>query len=121
MYKLSVWLGLVLLLGTPAGAAETAIANSTSARKATATACVSESGVEKERRCFRDRNRNQFCDNGTRQGGRCKNNCRLKPDATGKPQPAGPRKKTATGCAGCPLAGQCTHCIAAFLVRPERG
>jgi len=78
---------------------------------------IRKDGKAMQRRCFRDNDKNGFCDNGTRQKGKCKNNCRLavtdKEKELQVPQEDEKNKKIPPLCANCPFAGNCSGaCLA---------
>ena len=47
-------------------------------------AVIQKDGKKQLRRCFRDADKNGFCDRGTDQKGKCKNNCRKAETADNK-------------------------------------
>ena len=88
---------------------------------------VQKDGRKAARRCFRDANKDGYCDNGTEQQGKCKNNCRSaesigneqKAQGKGAAEPSlGAETEQGASswsapCSGCPLAGACKgKCIA---------
>ena len=93
-------------------------------------AVIQKDGKKQLRRCFRDADKNGFCDRGTDQKGKCKNNCRKvdseekKSNAvpeTPKPQLQNNNSKSNTvskadlPCTNCPFAGSCTSGCLALL------
>ena len=106
-------------------------------------AVIQKDGKKQLRRCFRDADKNGFCDRGTDQKGKCKNNCRKAEPEMKKSAPA-PDKKTApvpdktkpqvqhnssktnaaakanSPCACCPLAGNCTNGCLALLSKSKK-
>ena len=94
-----------------------------------AVAVIQKDGRKFSRRCFRDADNNGFCDRGSEQKGKCKNNCR-KADVIDKKSPTAPEAPKAqvqTGntpdnaastpscCACCPFAGNCANGCQALL------
>ena len=106
-------------------------------------AVIQKDGKKQLRRCFRDADKNGFCDRGTDQKGKCKNNCRKAESADKKslqttPSPAASAPGTAktpempqpqirdnnskgntvsknSPCTGCPFAGNCSNGCLAML------
>ena len=87
-------------------------------------AVIQKNGKKQMRRCFRDEDKNGFCDRGTDQKGKCKNNCRKAEDPAKKAAPAAEENKpqiqnndsksnavsnAQTQCACCPFAGNCAN------------
>ena len=93
-------------------------------------AVIQKDGKKQMRRCFRDEDKNGFCDRGSEQKGKCKNNCRKAEDTAKKTAPAkeenkpqlqnnDSKSKTVSNvnpqCACCPFAGNCTNGCFALL------
>ena len=94
-----------------------------------AVAVIQKDGKKFSRRCFRDADNNGFCDRGSEQKGKCKNNCR-KADVIDRKSPAAPEVPKAQilntpaqndttakpkCCACCPFAGNCANGCQALL------
>jgi|GEM_PF-6017850 len=82
---------------------------------------IQKDGKKVRRRCFKDNDKNGYCDNGSEQKWKCKNNCRLDVSAEKKSEknPEEPQKKidrkedeaarkVTSLCSCCPLAGNCS-------------
>ena len=55
---------------------EAAAAGKQKANSRPRVAVIQKDGKKFQRRCFTDKDKNGFCDRGTEQKGKCKNNCR---------------------------------------------
>lgn len=74
---------------------------------------INAKGEVRERRCFRDNNKDSICDNSEKGSGKCKNNCTVYKEDDNKDK--NKKKKTTTSssspCENCPMAGNCAGCL----------
>ena len=59
------------------------------------------------RRCYVDANKNGVCDNSSKDGRKCKNDCVRVTEEDAKRA----KKKVSLACANCPCAANCSKCV----------
>ncbi len=72
-----------------------------------ATLTKNRESVVKYRGCFRDKDKNNLCDNSVKSGGKCRNNCVSVPADS----PDAARNTVPHPCANCPCPANCAQCV----------